>query len=251
MLFPFLVPSPSPSPANTGPNITPGDWLGAGVGIASFLATILLAFLIYRLQRRDAERDNAENRRIAIMEQEAQERRIAQEKAERENQRRADEAQRRADEEQRELRRARRERHQADYQLAANALHDLDTAFELPAMNDPYAGALLTKGHMQAAKVLAAKAALLQVAANVTTLRDPLTSLAHHADKFFYCAVSAHEQLQKALSRPPTERTDRPSLGQNPIAEEIFRGILQREVAIRGKEMIRAARAAMEKEWGS
>ncbi|MCF0092091.1 hypothetical protein [Micromonospora sp. MH99] len=118
-------------------------------------------------------------------------------------------------------------------------------------MNDPYAGALLTKGHMQAAKVPAAKEALHQVAATVTTLKEPLKSLAHLADKFLHCAVRTDEEIKQLLSRPSEQQTDKPQIWQNVYAQEIFRGIMQREVANRGEVMIQAARKAMEKEWGS
>ncbi|MEU8051081.1 hypothetical protein [Micromonospora haikouensis] len=232
-MLPIIYLSPTPLTSSSppaDPGISPGDWLGASIGFASLVATVALAFLIYRLQRKDARNEAAQRFKVE------EEQKIKKERDERD----------------RELRASRRERHKDDYQLAAEALLILEKAFTRPTRNDAGIGGLLTSADMEEMRVAHAEEMLERVIKNVTALQGTLGALANTANQFRHNHVRPDHEIQHRLrvesslkESLPKSHTDRIISGQ------IFRGIIQREAAIKGMLQIKQARSAIEREWGT
>jgi len=112
--------------ADLSSGITQGDWLGAGIGLASLGVTAVLAFLVYQLQRRDRTVEIAQQR----LQAEADRKREKEEQQEQEEKRRREDREREAvrarGERDRELRSIRRERHREDYMVATQAINLID-----------------------------------------------------------------------------------------------------------------------------
>ncbi|MEH1030039.1 hypothetical protein V6W11_20045 [Micromonospora profundi] len=235
LIYPISSPvTPAPTPSN--PGISPGDWLGAAIGLASLLATVALAVLIYRLQRRDTTNDAALAAQRAAEHQADEERkRIAKENEERE----------------RELRASRRERHREDYNLASEALLMLEKAFRKPTRNDAHIGRLLAEADMEEFHVVQAEEMLDRVGANVVGLKESLMILSSIANTFRYNYIDKDAVIKGKIQTEEALRELHGPSDEAIIAEQVFRGIIQREVAFTGLKAIAAARAAIEREWGT
>ncbi|WP_444949639.1 hypothetical protein [Micromonospora ureilytica] len=120
--MPLTVTPPPEAPSG----ITAGDWLGAIVGTASLLATIVLAILVYRLQRRDSQAEKLE-----VQLQQIEDRKLEEEQREKqrqEDEQRAHEQREREEERsrqqiEREQRAIRRERNKEEFFAATRALN--------------------------------------------------------------------------------------------------------------------------------
>jgi hypothetical protein len=207
--------------------ITPGDWLGAGVGLASLAVTGVLAFLVYQLQRRDRTFERAQER--VRHDQETREREQRDELRVKE-------------ERERELRAIRRERHREDFQMASqalNAIAEILDVLEDGALNDELTHVESLRAaarNLESVNSRIESLAVLGTLASQATLLSILAVRMPRDDSFAQAAGEAAAGQGSTL--------------HNLVRRMISLSMTQSRLGAQMAEKVKDCRRALAKEWG-
>jgi hypothetical protein len=235
--------------------LTPGDWLDASVGLVSLAISVVIAILVYRLQRRDSK---------------VAEESVAKAEHERQHKVHLKEADARKEEREREQRAIRRERHSDDYRAASQALNALEAAF-LKVARNVSESRLLTEDEMARMDVKTAQDTLGDIRARIPNLGSTLLDVSHHAMYFEFSAIPGdHEFLERirrsqdrqlALHEMKDEKLNEKYKDlieqlegdgiSRQICKVVYDGFRQIEQARKGLSAIARAREAITREWGA
>lgn len=202
------------------------DWLQTVIGVLSIVATLGVAWMVYRLEKNERTVDKVRDRAAA-----EKLRRVTEERQELE----------RREARARERRELRRLQHQDDYKAAKEALGTIDSIFE-KARRKP-----LTFDEVQQSGLNNAREELRVIGKNVHSLETSLMMI----------VTSCHSIETNSLPSPidfaSTMRDGNIDMDElfNEIRTLAIYSVAQREAATKGLRLIKEAREAIATEWGS
>ncbi|WP_405394357.1 hypothetical protein [Microbispora hainanensis] len=197
--------------------MTVGDWVQAAVGVLGLVATILVAWMVYRLQHRD----NLEVQKVtkkSVEEKQSQE-------AERER------------------RALRREQHRDDYKTATSALNTLSKVCDQVITHSRP----LTPEEFSEVEAEKAAVALLEISKRIPGLKSALSEVYATTAALTSSEFPSQSDLEFAM----TGRDDGVDRLYRFVREACSHTIAQSRYADRLQKRIAAAREAISQEWGS
>ena len=202
------------------------DWTQLIIGVLGVIATIIVAAMVYRLERKDRKKEVAQIR--------------ASEKA--------SEKTKQLQIEERDKRDLRRMQHQDDYQAAKRALNILDNLFEKGQ------DALLTSEELEAQGLEQILEEIAAISKRVSALTTTLTSVYMVGSNLSIYSFPEPWQFASAFRKQPSESNSEPDFDFSEVGDLmrdcIFKGIAQVKASNEGAHAVKAARDAIAREWG-